>query len=126
MPDGSAAGDYAVLVQIGTNPEGNPIYRIGGGFVGRINFAVWGAGPTGKRLARALERHGRRAERFVDIDPRKIGRIARGAPIVSPDGLERGAHTIVVAVGARGARDLIRAHLREVGFVEGDDYLCAS
>jgi glycosyltransferase involved in cell wall biosynthesis len=89
-------------------------------------MAVWGAGPTGKRLARALERHGRRAERFVDIDPRKIGRIARGAPIVSPDRLERGAHTVVVAVGARGAREIIRAHLRGVGFVEGDDYLCAS
>jgi GT2 family glycosyltransferase len=87
---------------------------------------VWGAGPTGKRLARALERHGRRAERFVDIDPRKIGRVARGAPIVSPERLVRGAQTVVVAVGARGARDLIRAHLGGVGFVEGDDYVCAS
>ena len=89
-------------------------------------MAVWGAGPTGKRLARALERHGRRAERFVDIDPRKIGGVARGVPIMAPHELARGVHTVVVAVGARGARDLIRSHLRGAGFVEGDDYVCAS
>jgi hypothetical protein len=89
-------------------------------------LVVWGAGPTGKRLARAIESHGGRIARFVDIDPRKIGRVARGAPIVAPDALRRGAETIIVAVGARGARDLIRAHLRREGFVEGDDYVCAS
>lgn len=89
-------------------------------------LTMWGAGPTGKRLARALESHGSRFTQFVDIDPRKIGRIARGAPIVAPGALQRGAHTIVVAVGARGARDLIREHLVMQGFVEGDDYVCAS
>jgi hypothetical protein len=89
-------------------------------------IVVWGAGPTGKRLAREIESHGSRIARFVDIDPRKIGRVARGAPIVAPDALNRGAETIIVAVGARGARDLIRAHLGREGFVEGDDYVCAS
>lgn len=88
--------------------------------------AVWGAGQTGKRVARAMERGGVRAERFVDIDPRKIGGVARGAPIVPPDAIERGACTIVVAVGARGARDLVRRHLDERGFVEGEDYVCAA
>lgn len=88
--------------------------------------AIWGAGKTGRWLARALARNGMRAERFVDIDPRKIGRVAQGAPIVDPSGLERGAHTVIVAVGARGARALIREHLAARGFVEGSDYVCAS
>ncbi|MGK3991879.1 glycosyltransferase [Sorangium sp. So ce1024] len=88
--------------------------------------AVWGAGKTGRRLARALARSGVTPARFVDIDPRKIGRTAQGAPIVDPSRLERGAQTIVVAVGARGARALIREHLRARGFVEGSDYVCAS
>lgn len=35
--------------------------------------AMWGAGPTGKRLARALERYGVTVECFVDIDPRRSG-----------------------------------------------------
>jgi glycosyltransferase involved in cell wall biosynthesis len=88
--------------------------------------AVWGAGATGRRLARALEQHGVRASQFVDVDPRKIGRIARAAPIGSPDSLRRGDHTVVVAVGARGARSLVRAHLVAHGFVEGDDFVCAA
>jgi glycosyltransferase involved in cell wall biosynthesis len=88
--------------------------------------AVWGAGPTGRRLARALERRGVRAACFIDIDPRKIGRVARAAPIAAPDSLRPGAHTIVVAVGARGARALVRAHLARHGFVEGRDFVCAA
>jgi hypothetical protein len=88
---------------------------------------LWGAGPTGRRLARELERLGQRAGRFIDVDPRKVGRIARGAPIVGPEALAApGERMLVVAVGAAGARDLIRAFLDERGFREGLDYLCAS
>lgn len=88
--------------------------------------AIWGAGRTGRRLARALEEHGVSAACFVDIDPVKIGRVARGAPIIAPDALVVGEHTIVVAVGARGARDLVRARLRAAGHRDGEDFLCAS
>jgi GT2 family glycosyltransferase len=89
-------------------------------------LAIWGAGPTGKRLARALEPWGVRAQRFIDIDPRKIGRAARHAPIVAPDALARGRETVVVAVGARHARAEIRARLAAGGWVETVDYLCAA
>jgi glycosyltransferase involved in cell wall biosynthesis len=87
--------------------------------------AVWGAGPTGKRLARALEAHGVTAARFIDVDPRKIGRTRRGAPVVDRAAVDRG-HTIVVAVGARGARDLVRADLEARGLVEGRDFVVAA
>lgn len=87
--------------------------------------AMWGAGPTGKRLARELERHGVMTSRFIDIDPRKIGRVRRGAPVVDRRHVDR-EHTIVVAVGARGARDLVRAELMERGFVEGTDFIAAA
>jgi len=88
--------------------------------------AVWGAGKTGRRLMRALEAHGVRAVRWIDIDPGKIGRTARGAPIVGPESLERGEHLVLVAVGARGARGLVRGRLLERGFVEGVDFVCAA
>lgn len=91
-----------------------------------LPLAIWGAGKTGRRLAAALAPHGVRPALFVDIDPRKIGRAAQGAPIVDPSRLERGRFMVVTAVGARGARALIRAHLEGEGFVEGPDYLCAS
>ena len=94
-------------------------------------IAIWGAGPTGRRLARALEPHGVRVSRWIDIDPRKVGRSARGAPIEPPEALAPGAQTIVVAVGARGAREIVRAHLLERGFVERGfvervDFVCAA
>src|SRR5205823_13302721 len=91
----------------------------------RRPVAVWGAGPTGKRLARELERHGVRASRFIDIDPRKIGHVRRGVPVIDRAQPDRD-HVIVVAVGARGARDLVRADLLERGFVEGTDFIAAA
>lgn len=87
---------------------------------------VWGAGPTGKRTLRALEPYGIRATRFVDIDPRKVGRLARGVPIASPDSLRPGVETVLVAVGTRGARGEIRAALAARGFVEERDFVCAA
>ncbi|HEY8432148.1 MAG TPA: glycosyltransferase [Sandaracinaceae bacterium] len=94
--------------------------------LGGRTVAIWGAGPTGRRLARELERHGVRASFFVDIDPRKIGRTARGAPVLGAGALVPGAHFVVVAVGAPGARELVRAELRRRGFVEGEQFVCAS
>lgn len=87
---------------------------------------VWGAGATGRRFARALEPHGVRAARFIDVDPAKLGRVARGAPIVPPEALRRGAEIVVVAVGARGARDDVRAYLRPRGWLEARDYWCVA
>ena len=86
---------------------------------------VWGAGKTGRHLARAMERHGVSAARFVDIDPDKIGRLARGVPIIAPELLDRRA-MVVVAVGARGAREIVRSRLVGMEFVEGKDFVCAS
>lgn len=94
------------------------------------SFALWGAGQCGRRLARELEVHGMRPAYFIDIDPKKIGRTARGRAIVAMDaGIERArdsALVIVVAVAAAGARDLVRARLDRDGWVEGRDYLCAA
>jgi hypothetical protein len=63
----------------------------------------------------------------VDIDPRKIGRQMRGAPIIPPEGLadHRGAF-VIAAVGSEGARDLIRAQLTHLGRTEVTDFLCAA
>lgn len=88
-------------------------------------FDVWGAGPTGKRLARALEEHGARPRRFLDVDASK--RVARGLR-VDPAGAvgEPGEAMIVCAVGAEGARADIRAALEPRGYVEGEHFLFAA
>lgn len=87
-------------------------------------FSIWGAGPTGKRLARELEAHGLWPEAFFDVDPKK--ELARGRPVYLEHKLpEPGAAFIVAAVGAAGARADIRSVLDPRGFREGDDYLFA-
>jgi GT2 family glycosyltransferase len=75
-------------------------------------LVIWGAGKEGRRLARELEPHDVRPDRFIDIDPRKIGRTARDF--------------VVAAVASRGARDLIRRALADKEFVEGRDFVCAA
>jgi glycosyltransferase involved in cell wall biosynthesis len=88
-------------------------------------FDVWGAGPTGKRLARALEEHGARPRRFLDVDGAK--RIARGLRVDPPSAVGApGEALIVCAVGADGARGDIRAALEPRGYVEGEHFLFAA
>jgi len=87
---------------------------------------VWGAGPIGRDWARDLLRAGIDVPRVIDIDPRKIGRtIGDGrVKVVSPDeGLSKRTGLILGAVGARGARDLIRARLLKESLAEGRDFL---
>ena len=89
------------------------------------SFDMWGAGPTGKRLARALEAHGLRPRRFWDVDPRK--RVARGLRVVAPAELRAPDGALILcAVGRAGAREDIRAELATRGFQEGRDFLFAA
>jgi GT2 family glycosyltransferase len=93
-------------------------------------FAIWGAGQTGRRLARALEGHGARPRSFVDIDPAKIGRVVRGVPVLDAAAgigdAARGEVLLIVAVGDRGARDVVRARLAAAQLVEGEGFVCAA
>lgn len=144
-------------------------------YLGPREAVIWGAGRDGRRAARALLAEGAKVNAFLDIDPRKIGRVAQGRPIRSalawveerraelserageipepvvrsevraiglrdrgvaspdrtsaPDPDELPALTelhpiLIVAVGASGARDLIKARLDEIGYLEGRDFLC--
>jgi glycosyltransferase involved in cell wall biosynthesis len=92
---------------------------------GRVR--IWGAGRTGRRLARELARNGIAVEAFYEVARNQIGRLRRGAPIRfweelgPPDGIP-----LLVAVGAPGARELIRPALRERGWVEGETAFFAS
>ncbi len=92
---------------------------------------VWGAGQTGRRLAKHLEREGVAPEAFVDIDPRKIGGSLRRRAVFAADELPRLLidfdHPLVVtAVSSRGARELIRQRLADWGLEEGVGFWCAA
>jgi len=88
---------------------------------------LWGAGKTGARLLKHLQRAGLEIAAVVDIDPRKIGGTKRGVPVVAPDALPGpNAAFVVTAVGAAGARTLIRQRLVERGYRELCDFICAA
>ncbi|MEX2281448.1 MAG: glycosyltransferase [Gemmatimonadota bacterium] len=86
---------------------------------------VWGAGPVGKSIARALMQEGTSLHAFIDIDPRKIGQRTYGIPVRSPDSLaDRTSEYVLAAVGSAAAREQIRHALMEMGLKEVEDF-CA-
>ena len=93
----------------------------------RREVAVWGAGETGRAFADGLAAEGIRVVLFLEVDRKKIGRTVRGAPVRSYEeaGRARGL-PLLVAVGAPGARDLIRAELAKRGFSEPADFRCVA
>jgi len=99
----------------------------GGPLADRREVALWGAGQTGRAFARALAVHGVSVVLFLEVDPKKIGRTVLSAPVLSYEAAERARGLpLLVAVGAPGARDLIRAELARRGFDEIRDYRCVA
>ena len=98
-----------------------------GPLAGRREVAVWGAGETGKAFADALAARGsgsRCSSRWTGR--RSGGRCgARRSSAYEEVGRARGL-PLLVAVGAPGARDLIRAELARAGFGEPDDFRCVA
>ena len=91
----------------------------------RRDFVVWGAGPVGKRFARALHGEGAHITAFVDLDPRKIGQVIHGARVIAPEGIADVRNRYVVAaVAGAAARAEIRAALVAARLVEVNDF-CA-
>lgn len=85
-------------------------------------FYQWGAGEVGKKWLAEWE--DQRPLAVVDINPRKIGKVIHGVPVIAPEELpQAGEAFTVVAVGAPGAREDIREWFGERGYREQSDYL---
>ncbi len=102
-------------------------YLARGPLADRQAVAIWGAGMVGGRLGKRLAAQGVPVDAYIDIDPRKIGHTRHGRPILPPEALldwwgrfER--PVVLAAVGARGARQLIRQRLVAMGLREGQDW----
>ena len=102
-------------------------YLVRGPLAGHDAVIMWGAGMTGRRLSKHLVRQKAPLVCYIDVDERKIGGTLRGLPVLSPDELptcwSRWKNPVLLsAVGARGARILIRQQLTTFGLREGKDW----
>jgi hypothetical protein len=89
---------------------------------------VWGATSVGLQLARALRARGVAVEALLDVDPRKLGQRIDGVAVRPPDALpapEEGV-CLFAAVGAKGAREEIRAFAAGRGYREGADFFAVA
>ena len=90
-------------------------------------YLLWGFGDTGKALANALARRGKRPAAIIELHPRRLGQLIRGVPVIAPHalpGLSR--RPLVVSVAGLSARTEIRQALETMGFLELRDYVCAA
>jgi glycosyltransferase involved in cell wall biosynthesis len=88
---------------------------------------VWGAGRTGLALMRRLRKEGVAVRQLLEVDPAKIGTRIEGIPVASWTSLGPPAAThLLVAVGAKGAREEIRAALASRGWIEERDFTCCA
>ena len=87
---------------------------------------IWGAGPTGKRLCKALGQQQVRVEGFIDINPQWLGNRKQGLPVFGREKVMDCNAIILVAVSRRGARQEIENFLFQHGKKNMTDYiLCA-
>jgi len=94
---------------------------------GTDEVTLAGAGLEGRAWRRTLLEEGIRVIRWVDVDPKKIGRTLHGAPVAAVGEVKReDAASMLVTVGTRGAREQVRQWANGAGFVEGKDYLCVT
>jgi NADH/NAD ratio-sensing transcriptional regulator Rex len=87
---------------------------------------IAGAGLEGRAWQRLLADRGITVSSWVDVDPRKIGRILHGAPVVGTDHLQARKGKILVAIGVRGAREQFRELVRPLSLQEGLDFICVA
>ena len=89
-----------------------------------MRVAVWGAGKTGRRWLRWLLAEGHIVVAVID---EFVGTERQGVPVLRPNQLKTlELDCLLVGVGARGARGVVREQIRTLrpDFTEGYDWWC--
>ena len=103
------------------------LHHLMNGFLkGEREVIVGGAGREGRAWYRALRAAGIGVSCWADVDPRKVGRILHGAPVLSTDQVTANGVKMLISVGARGERKNVRQWAFEAGFREGISAICVA
>jgi glycosyltransferase involved in cell wall biosynthesis len=90
------------------------------------DVVIAGAGLEARAWQRLFSTTGVTVSTWLDVDPRKIGRILHNAPVISPDELHLNGRKMIVAIGVRGAREQFRSVAERRGWQEGMDFVCVA
>lgn len=90
------------------------------------DVVIAGAGLEARAWQRLLWAAGVTVSTWLDVDPKKIGRILHNAPVISPDKLHLNGRKMIVAIGVRGAREQFRGVADKRGWQEGMDFVCVA
>lgn len=94
---------------------------------GHPRVGVLGAGRPTRKRAEMLSAHGLEITEYYDLDPRKVGQIIQGRPVLHRDEVPPpGRRFLLSYVASRGAREDIAAFLRTRGYVVGRDWIAAA
>lgn len=85
-----------------------------------------GAGAEGREWRKTLAETGIRVDRWVDLDPRKVGKTLHGAPVIPEYAVNPGTGPMLVTIGTRGARGQVRNWALGRGLRELVDYVCVT
>ena len=97
-------------------------------YLGKKREIVLAGNREAKHLAADLEREGLRVVGYVDVNPKRIGTVWNGKPVVGYGDLP-GRYpgcVLLSAVGSWGVRDVIRRQLQSLGYREPDEFLCVA
>ena len=87
---------------------------------------IWGAGRLTRRRVDLLAAQGVAIAGYIDVDPRKAGRVVQGRPVIGPELIPAPRDALVVSYVTKwGARELIRGQLKSRGYAEGEDFWVA-
>lgn len=101
-------------------------YLLRGFLKNTYDVVIAGAGLEARAWQRALAAAGVTVSTWLDVDPRKIGRILHNAPVISPEELRLDGRKMIVAIGVRGAREQFRNVAQRRGWHEGVDFVCVA
>ncbi|MBF0186879.1 MAG: glycosyltransferase [Magnetococcales bacterium] len=96
---------------------------------GGRDVIIVGAGRRTRQRVQQLLEYGFRVAAWVDVDPRRIGQVIQGAPVITLSDLPswQGARALppfmLCYVTNHGARDTIQHQLEAMGFTKGRDWL---
>ena len=90
------------------------------------DVVIAGAGLEARAWQRLLSAEGVTVSTWLDVDPKKIGRILHTAPVHSPAELQLQGRRMLVAIGVRGAREQFRSVAQRRGWHEGMDFVCVA